>query len=103
MAILLEFRLTDIMTFDKKHSYVCDKQNVIRTVLVPTDFSKNAFNALKYSCQVFKYEICEICIVHAYTIETYGIEGLEGNRFEVLKETTPEGFRVAIGKSARHD
>ncbi len=60
----------------------------MRTVLVPTDFSENAFNALKYACQVFKYEICQIFIVHAYTIEAYGKDVLEKDSLEELKETT---------------
>ncbi len=59
----------------------------MRKVLVPTDFSENAFNALKYACQVFKYEISEIFIAHAYTVEAYGKDVLERNTFEKLKET----------------
>ena len=37
----------------------------MRKVVVPTDFSENAFNALKYACQIFKYERSEIFILHA--------------------------------------
>lgn len=59
----------------------------MRKVLVPTDFSENAFNALKYACQVFKYEISEIFIVHAYTVEAYGKDVLERDTFKKLKET----------------
>ena len=59
----------------------------MRKVLVPTDFSENAFNALKYACQVFKYEISEIFIVHAYTVDAYGKDVLERDTFEKLKET----------------
>lgn len=60
----------------------------MRTVLVPTDFSENAFNALKYACQVFKYENCRIYIVHAYTSEVYGATILEKDSFEELKKST---------------
>jgi len=60
----------------------------MRKILVPTDFSENAFNALKYACQVFKYEISDLFIVHAYTIEAYGKDVLERDTFEKLKETS---------------
>ena len=60
----------------------------MRKILVPTDFSENAFNALKYACQIFKYEISEIFIVHAYTVQEYGQEILVDHSFEELKETT---------------
>ncbi len=39
--------------------------------MVPTDFSENAFNALKYACEIFKYEHSEIYILHAYADEVY--------------------------------
>lgn len=43
----------------------------MRKVVIPTDFSENAFNALKYACQIFKYERCEFYILHAYADEVY--------------------------------
>ncbi len=61
----------------------------MRKVLVPTDFSDGALNALKYACQIFKYEIGEIYIIHAYADEIYEQEALmESSLFEKLKETT---------------
>ena len=60
----------------------------MRKILVPSDFSENAFNALKYACQVFKYERSEFYIVHAYADEAYR-QGAVGDRnvLENLKET----------------
>ncbi len=49
----------------------------MRKVLVPTDFSDNAFNALKYACQIFKYEKSEFFILHAYADEVYRQDALE--------------------------
>lgn len=43
----------------------------MRKVLVPTDFSDNAFNALQYACQVFKYERSDFFLIHAYADEVY--------------------------------
>lgn len=61
----------------------------MRKILVPTDFSENAYNALKYACQVFKYERSEIFVVHAYADEVYQ-QASEYNRAELekLKEAT---------------
>ncbi len=43
----------------------------MRKIVVPTDFSENAFNALKYACEIFKYERSDIFILHAYADEVY--------------------------------
>ncbi|MEA1785188.1 universal stress protein [Arenibacter sp. GZD96] len=59
----------------------------MRKILVPTDFSDNAFNALTYACQIFKYEKSEIFIVHAYADEVYRkYAEKERSSFEALKE-----------------
>lgn len=60
----------------------------MRKVLIPTDFSENAFNALKYACQVFKYEKSEFYMVHAYADEAYRQVAVnDRNILEQLKET----------------
>lgn len=43
----------------------------MRKIVIPTDFSENAFNALKYACEIFKYERSDIFILHAYADEVY--------------------------------
>ena len=48
----------------------------MRKVLIPTDFSDNAMNALVYAMQLFKYQISEFYIVHAYQDEIYEDESL---------------------------
>jgi len=61
----------------------------MRKILVPTDFSENAYNALKYACSIFKYERSEIFIVHAYADEVYRRETSETrSALEELKEET---------------
>ena len=61
----------------------------MRKVMVPTDFSENAFNALKYACQIFKYERSEFLILHAYADEVYGQDvQLKRSFFTELKEVT---------------
>ena len=48
----------------------------MRKILVPTDFSENAMNALKYALELFKYDISEFFIMHAYQDEIYADESL---------------------------
>ncbi len=55
--------------YEAKFEFV--NENVMRKILIPADFSNNAFNALKYACQVFKYERAEFLIMHAYADEVY--------------------------------
>ncbi|SDE48351.1 Nucleotide-binding universal stress protein, UspA family [Pricia antarctica] len=63
----------------------------MRKVLIPTDFSENAFNALKYACQVFKYEKSEFYIIHAYADEVYREDiAKERSTLETLKASALE-------------
>lgn len=48
----------------------------MRKILIPTDFSKNAMNALKYAINLFKYDISEFYVMHAYQDEIYADEVL---------------------------
>ncbi|MFL1896222.1 universal stress protein [Aquimarina sp. 2-A2] len=43
----------------------------MKKIIVPTDFSDNALNALHYAVELFKYERCEFFIMHAYADEVY--------------------------------
>lgn len=46
----------------------------MRKILIPTDFSKNAMNALKYAVELFKYDRSEFYIMHAYQDDIYADE-----------------------------
>ena len=75
------------------------KKFAMRKVLVPTDFSENAFNALKYACQIFKYEISEFFIVHAYADEVYqNGASMKRNLLDELKERTFQNSEKQLKK-----
>lgn len=38
----------------------------MNTVLLPTDFSQNSYNAIKYALNLFKYEECRFVLINAY-------------------------------------
>lgn len=43
----------------------------MKKIVIPTDFSENAFNALRYAAELFKYDKCDFFVLHAYADEVY--------------------------------
>jgi len=60
----------------------------MRKILIPTDFSENAINALDYALELFKYDTCEFYIMHAYQDEIYSDKAL------LTRETMDEVTRI---------
>jgi nucleotide-binding universal stress UspA family protein len=46
----------------------------MKRILLPTDFSKNAWNAISYAAQLFKNETCTFYLLHTYTPIIYHTE-----------------------------
>ena len=80
----------------------------MRKVLAPTDFSKDAMNAIRYVLELFKYERSEFIIMHAYADEVYATSDkmsrkqLEDNKNAIktrsdnlLKEVLDEMHRIS--------
>jgi len=42
-----------------------------KKILLPTDFSKNAYNAINYAIELYKEESCEFFILHSYYLPGY--------------------------------
>lgn len=85
----------------------------MRKILIPTDFSENARNAINYAIDLFKYEISEFYIMHAYQDDIYAdevlliqetLENVTGiiskNSDEQLKNTVK--FAKSISQNPRH-
>lgn len=53
----------------------------MRKILILTDFSENATNALKYAIDLFKYDKSEFFIMHAYQDDIYS------NKYKVSRTT----------------
>ena len=47
-----------------------------KRILLPTDFSKNAWNALKYASELYKTENVDFFILNAFTVKSYDIESI---------------------------
>lgn len=43
----------------------------MRKIIIPTDFSDNAWNAIKYALELFKYDKGEVYFLHAFEDEIY--------------------------------
>ncbi len=58
-------------------------------ILVPTDFSKNAFNALEYAIDVAKLFDAKIIVLHTYEVPTGGASSFKNISYK-LKEIAEE-------------
>jgi nucleotide-binding universal stress UspA family protein len=62
----------------------------MRQVLIPTDYSDNAFNAITFALEFFKYDRTEFYFLHCYEDEVY-------NSDELLTERTLDEIIEMIG------
>ncbi len=65
----------------------------MKRILLPTDFSENAFNAITYALQLFRDTDCTFYLMHTYTPPVYHTEYLLGSPGQiglgdVLQETS---------------
>jgi len=62
------------------------------TILLPTDFSDNSMNAIKYALQFFKYQKVDFYFMHAYKNEFYDHDDLTTRQVftEVLERVKDE-------------
>ncbi|WP_299535913.1 universal stress protein [Ulvibacterium sp.] len=84
-----------------------------KRILLPTDFSKNALNAIRYALNLYKDQRCDIYFLNTYQIHGYSIDSMmvpePGEKFyEAAKKRSLEGFErlgeilKLHGQSARH-
>jgi len=68
----------------------------MRKILIPTDFSDNAMNAIQYALELFKYERSDFFIMHAYQDEIYADNTL------LSQETLDKVTQIISDKSQKH-
>lgn len=49
-----------------------------KKILLPTDFSKNAWAALKYASELYKNERVEFYLLHAFSVQSYSLDKMMG-------------------------
>jgi nucleotide-binding universal stress UspA family protein len=70
----------------------------MRKVLIPTDFSNNSLNAIRYALELFKYERSDFFIIHAFADEVYDDNSYSDRKsftesIEKIKLNTEEEFK----------
>lgn len=68
------------------------KTFLMKAILIPTDFSENAMNAIKFALEFFKHHTAEFYFMHAYQNDVYDhIDLISRDDFEkVLEEVKAE-------------
>ena len=70
----------------------------MKKIVVPSDFSDNAFDALRFAAELFKYEKCEFFILHAYADEVYDSEDIKQESLEKIKEKVKNKSETRLDK-----
>ncbi|MFX0557914.1 universal stress protein [Maribacter sp. CXY002] len=68
-----------------------------KRILIPTDFSKNALNAIRYAMDLYKKQRCEFYLLNVFQVDGYSTDSLiipePGNTlYESAKKEAEEGF-----------
>lgn len=68
-----------------------------KRVLLPTDFSANAFNAIRYALQLYKHITCDFYFLNVFTVNGYSIDNMMVPEpgdvgFEASKKASEDSF-----------
>ena len=76
----------------------------MKTIIVPTDFSKNAHNALNYAIDIAKHNEGKIVLLHSIHYDVIGFnltDELESTQFMQIQKAAEEKVLDAlVGKKA---
>ncbi len=70
----------------------------MRTILIPTDFSKNAMHAIEYALNLYKCERTKFYLLHAFADEVYGPFKNKGASFEERKTTVKKNVEKKLNE-----
>lgn len=75
----------------------------MKKILLPTDFSENSWNAVKYALELYKDFKCNFTLLHTYTPLIYQVEYLQASTvqlqvLEAVKETSEKKLDNLINK-----
>ncbi len=81
---------------------------MINKILLPTDFSKNAWHAIQYALELYKNDNCEFYLLNAFSTPSNIVESLlymePGNElYENTKEESENGLSKALEKLVLND
>ncbi len=72
-----------------------------KKILLPTDFSNNAWNAIEYAIELYKNETCDFYVLNAFNATGYALESMmvpePGERlYEEAKEKSEQGLAKTL-------
>lgn len=79
-----------------------------RSILIPTDFSRNAWDAIAYAADFFVNEPCDFYILNVYNVNTLSNDNLmtapmDQSIFETFKENSEKGLERILTQLAFRD
>ncbi len=79
-----------------------------KKILLPTDFSKNAWNAIVYAIELYKNEVCDFYILNVFNSTGYALESMTipepGERlYEEAKEKSEKGLTKILERLSFRD
>ncbi len=79
-----------------------------KKILLPTDFSKNAWNATQYAIELYKNETCDFYILNAFNATGYALESMmvpePGEKlFDEAKERSEQGLSKILERLTFRD
>ena len=66
-----------------------------KKILIPTDFSKNAWNAIEYAAELYKREECDFYLLHAFTVDYIAADD------SMLKQPGQRHYDLAFSKAEK--
>src|SRR5690625_1264734 len=71
----------------------------MKKILLPTDFSKNAYNAIAYAVQLFKEEQCTFYLLHTIMPGSYSIASIDdGPSTKVIEDVARRNAEERLQK-----
>ena len=75
----------------------------MKRILLPTDFSENAWNAIAYALAIFKSRECHFVLLNAFQVGSSGLitkmgRANETRLFQLLKEESENGLKEVLEK-----
>lgn len=79
-----------------------------RKILIPTDFSRNAWDAIAYAVDLYKPYVCEFYLLHVYNLANYATDNLmttamDQGLFETLKDNSDKGLKKILQRLSFRD
>lgn len=70
----------------------------MKTILLPTDFSENAWNAMQYAARLFENETCKYILLNTYHVVLGAVDMVDVPHVEFLMEVSEDGLASTLKK-----